>query len=1005
LKQEKPKPDASGQSGAIAPGRVSAFLAELARVPDVDPQEILGAYRPGAVIGRFELLRELGRGGFGVVFEALDRELGRRVAFKAIRPGRPQSARLKEEWLRSEAEAAAQLSHPNIVQLYDFGLGPRGPYLVLELLEGETLQDRLQRGPLPAPDAIRISIQMAQALAHSHAAGVLHRDLKPSNVFLAESGAVKVLDFGLARVLGASRLQAGGTPAYMAPEQWREEPEDARTDLFGAGAILYEMLTGRAPYSLSGGRSAVLDPGPAPVPHCPGLPRKVGALVSRAIARRQADRPANAQVWLDGLLAAERAIVRAGRTRARRMAWVAAAVLATVSAGAGFHAWRQARARPPPARWPERVTVAVADFTNESGDSELDGLSGMLITSLEQSRHLSVLSRSRMIDVLRQLGREDAVHLDEPLAREIGRRTGVRALLIGSIRRFEGIYRLELRALDPLQDAYLFGVQEQGSGKANIPSLIDRLSEQTRQRLREGAEEVRSSEVKVAEAVTPSIEAYQHYFLGLDCLERPSRHPSHPEGCVEELRRAVAIDPDFVLAWFRLSMVGWDELVPAVEDRGRAIDRALRLADRVPPKERTLMRAWKAHLDGDDERALALCREVTIAFPEDKQALYLTGDILWHREDLAAAAPYLARVLELDPTFEFALDHLSYALAVLGRRDELGGWVRTWAAMAPSPPVMRALVQGRLGLGEARAAVAAARRAAETGPGEYALTDLARALFFEGDYAAIESELRARGPLPLVQRFFLAHAVAAQGRRAEALRLLDAIARTAADEDRHDIHFVRAMHLAGDGDAAAVWTEARWLMEHGAERLAIHLATPLARLGDLSHARQLADLDARGSPSREIFLATLDWKEGHPVEARARLQALERRYPLPHGGIAPAFLRAEVAAEEGLDAEVVEALRALERLPFQGHWRSWAYPQGLYLFARSLERLGRREEARAEVDRLQRLWARADPGLPLLKRMRALRARLDASAARKTASEVPIPSRLDGGSPSGVNPK
>ena len=1001
MNEEKPKPDASGLSGAIAPGRISAFLAELAGVPDVDPREALGAYRAGAVIGRFELLHELGRGGFGVVFEALDRELGRLVAFKAIRPGSRGSARLKEEWLRREAEAAAQLNHPNIVRLYDFGMGPRGPYLVLELLEGETLQDRLRRGPMSVLDAVRTSIEVARALAHSHAAGVLHRDLKPSNVFLAESGAIKVLDFGLAHVLGASRLQVGGTPSYMAPEQWREEPEDARTDLFGAGAILYEMLTGRTPYALSGGRSGVLDPGPAPVPRRPDLPRKLGALVSSAIAKRQRDRPANAQVWLDGLLAAERALVRPGR--ARRAAYSVAIVLAIAAAGAGFHAWRQAR-RPAPA---ERVNVAVADFTNESGDSELDGLSGMLITSLEQSRRLTVLSRSRMIDVLRQLGREDAAHIDEPLAREIGRRTGVRALLIGSIRRFEGIYSLELRALDPQQDAYLFGVQEKGSGKGSIPALIDRLSEQTRQRLREGPEEVRSSAVKVAEAVTPSIEAYQHYFLGLDCLERPSRHPSHPRGCLEELRRAVGIDPGFALAWFQLSMAGWEELLPAAEDRGHAIDQALRLADRVPPKERTLMRAWKSHLDGDDARAVALCREVTSAFPEDKQALYLAGDILWHREDLAGAIPYLDRVLKLDPTFEFALDHLSYALAVLGRREELAVWMRTWAAIAPVQPVLRALVQGHLGLGEGPAAVATARRALQLGSGERALADLARAQFFEGDYAAVESELRARGPgLSLVQRFFLAHALAAQGRRAEALRVLDAVARNPPDgEALRDVRFVRAVHLVGDGDAAGVWAEAEWLVRHDGAELAARLATPLAVLGDLAHARRLADRAAPGSPSRQISLAVLDWKEGRRASARARLQALERRFPLPRGGIAPAFLRAEVAAQEGLDADVVEALRALEGLPLQGYWTSWAHPRRLYLLAISLERLGRRDEARAQVDRLLRLWSRADPGLPLLAQARALKARLDAPPDGRAGGKAHLPSRVDDGSPSAVNPK
>ena len=952
-------------------GAFSALLQEMAAAPNVPLSEGWEQrLKPGAVVGRFELLREAGRGGFGIVYEARDRDLGRLVAFKAIRPG-PRSAP-RDRWLLDEAEAVAQLNHPNIVTLHDVGTCESGPYLILELLKGETLEERLSGGPLSLREALRVAVGMARGLEHAHAAGVIHRDLKPGNVFLTEDGGVKLLDFGLAHFFEGEEVKEAGTRGFMAPEQRQGRPQDARTDVYAAAVVLHVALTGRLPF----GDGPEQEQGA--LPPVPGVPQALHSLLGEALAADPERRPRDGEALLQALLRIQRAVED---RPLRRWAGRAALVLAIVGAMLGGALAARLYQRSTHAG--ERIRVAVADFANETGEKDLDGLSGMLITSLEQSRRLLVLSRARMLDILKVLGRGDAQRIDEPLARELGRRAGTRALLLATIRRFDSLYSVELRALDPVSDEYLFTLREQARGKSSVPQVIDRLSDRTREALSEQEADIHASAVKVADAVTPNLEAYQHYFLGLDCIERPSRYPDHPQSCLEEFRRAVAVDPDFALAWLQLSIAGWDELVPAAEDRGAAVAEALRHADRLPPKEATLARAWAAHLAGNDDQATALCRDVTRAFPEDKQALYLTGDLAWHRDEHAAAIPYLARVLKLDPGFEFALDHLSYSLAILGRRDELAGWMHTWSAMAPAPSVLHALVQGHLGLGETQAAIATARRALETSPASYALTALAWALSFAGDYAALESELRSRGPwLTPRQRYWLAHALAAQGRRVEALGMLEAMERNSpTEEDRRDSRFIRAVHLAGDGDAAGVWTEARALVPVDAH-VAGPLAIYLARLGDLAHARELAVHLAPGSPLQQTYLAVVDWKEGRLGEARARFTALETRYPLPRGGIAPAFLQAEVAAEEGLDTEVVEALRRLERLPFQPHWRSWTYPQGLLLLARSLERLGKHDEARTEVDRLLDLWRHADEGSPLLERARSLKARLDALPVR-----------------------
>jgi tetratricopeptide (TPR) repeat protein len=284
--QVEPGPDRP--STALRPGALTALMVELAGAPRIPPEETWEAWlQPGAVVGRLELVREIGRGGFGVVWEARDPLLGRSVAFKAVRAG--DHLGLREERLQREAEAAARLSHPNIVTLHDLGRSPHGPYLVLELLRGQSLAQRLEAGPLPAREALRVGVEVARALAHAHANGVIHRDLKPANVFLCTDGPVKVLDFGLSLVFGGDAA-AGGTAGYMAPEQARGQPGDARTDLFALGVLLHLLLAGRLPFDPAGEPGRDGPAAPLAAAEAPGA----GALVARLLELEPDRRPASA---------------------------------------------------------------------------------------------------------------------------------------------------------------------------------------------------------------------------------------------------------------------------------------------------------------------------------------------------------------------------------------------------------------------------------------------------------------------------------------------------------------------------------------------------------------------------------------------------------------------------------------------------------------------------------------------------------------------------------------
>jgi len=209
---------------------------------------------PGPRLGPYEIVSRVGEGGMGVVYRARDDRLGRDVAVKVIPP---ELASDKERLRRFqiEARAAGQLNHPNIVIIHDLGTSEGAPYIVSEMLEGETLRPPLERGPLPARRALVLAVQIAQGLASAHAAGIVHRDLKPENLFLNKNGVLKILDFGIAKLFQSDGAAVGeetasvipgltrtgtilGTASYMAPEQIREQAIDQRTDLFAFGAIL-----------------------------------------------------------------------------------------------------------------------------------------------------------------------------------------------------------------------------------------------------------------------------------------------------------------------------------------------------------------------------------------------------------------------------------------------------------------------------------------------------------------------------------------------------------------------------------------------------------------------------------------------------------------------------------------------------------------------------------------------------------------------------------------------
>jgi serine/threonine protein kinase len=253
---------------------------------------------PGSIIaGKYKILKEIGRGGMGIVYKAEDTRLKRTVALKFMPPELTREPEAKERFAR-EAQAAAALSHPNICTIFEIDEKEGKSFIAMEYIEGQSIREKVKKSPLEIREALDMAIQAAQGLEEAHKRGIIHRDIKSANIMVTASGQAKVMDFGLAKVSGSSLLtkeaSTMGTVAYMSPEQAKGEAVDHRSDIWSFGVVLYEMLTGELPFKGEHEQSlmyAIMNKQPLPLIKVrPGIPREVENIVHTALAKNVAER-------------------------------------------------------------------------------------------------------------------------------------------------------------------------------------------------------------------------------------------------------------------------------------------------------------------------------------------------------------------------------------------------------------------------------------------------------------------------------------------------------------------------------------------------------------------------------------------------------------------------------------------------------------------------------------------------------------------------------------------
>jgi len=651
------------------------------------------------------------------------------------------------------------------------------------------------------------------------------------------------------------------------------------------------------------------------------------------------------------------------------------AASAILGAGvAGAVVWRISKYAPP-VDADGRVRVAVADFANDTHDPELDGLSWMLVNSLAESRRLVVVTRVRMLDELRKAGRPSVPVLDEAAGRDAARALGVRRLVLAAVHRLGEHHAIDLRVLDPATGEYLFALREQGEDKASVQGMIDRISERARERLHaERPEEIRTSSAKVADVTTPNLEAWRHYVQGL------KGEDAMRDGiALDEYRKAVAIDPGFALAHYRIAYIG-ERMGVDAETRRAAIQAAIGGLDRIPAKERLLVQAWTAKMGGRLQEANAFYARAAEAFSQDKEVLSAVGDFPYQEGRFAEALPWFERAVDLDPAWEYALERLVQTLAGLDRAEEAARRAAQWAEQRPVGESYRTLSRAHLVAGQFAQAVGAARRALQLDPGIVSRRSLAEALVFDGDAEEAEALLRpfftptARIEDRRSATEVMIQALEHQGRRREALRIVDATPTDAADH-----HWTRYLLLMGDSDPRLALREAREVMRLG-PAMVQWLAPGVLLLGDEELAAEAArHIKFEGLSS--LYDGLLAWRHGNAQGALEILRPLRPRRS-DWFRVYLDYWVARVAFDARHDAEGIASVEQFEHRP-AGLWRAWRRAELLLWKAQAHERLGEPEEAMATVDRLLAGWKHADPDLPRLAEAKALRARLGASMSQR----------------------
>lgn len=804
----------------------------------------------GKTLAHYEITGPLGQGGMGEVYRAHDPRLRRDVAIKILPPALTADPERRLRFER-EAQTAAALSHPNIAVIHEIGEHEGAPFLVMELLRGRSLDEVTRGRTLPLEEWLGYAVPIADALAHAHRHGVVHRDLKPSNVIVTDEGHVKLLDFGLAKLLERERdvdpseldtisqelTRAGkviGTVAYMSPEQARGQSIDHRTDVFSLGVLLYRLATGRLPFSGDSdieSLNATLTQDPPPlVEAVPGFVPEASRIVAKAMEKEPDRRYQSAGDMVADFrnlgrdldtgrvsVAGATGPVGAAHADGGKTKWVALAAAVVLIALGVWQFRPETDTSAPVAEVTGPTRIVVFPFENLGAPEDeyfSAGVTEEIIGRLASVEDLSVISRSSAFQydktgkTMQEIGDDfDVEYILDGTVRWARRGDTQRVRIAPQLARVTDDTSIWAETYDsPMDD--IFQVQSSIAGRVIEALGVVLMSEES---------------ASIAARPTENQEAYQAYLRGMDAFQT-NHSDTRSEGL---LRRAVDLDPTFGIAWAGLSRVhSWryhvgDQTEERREAARSSAEQAIRWAPDAP-EARMAMGLYHYRCFRDYDRALAEIAIAAASRPNDTDVMSWRATLNKRQGNFDEAIRLQRRVLELDPT-DFS------AAAEIGVAHRLRG--------------------------DLPAAIEAYELAHEIRPGEFELYGRHAQLHisWRGDTARSRAILEAmpkRESLPRQQRQWFWQEYL-EGRFTDALERLDSIPETGVDQLTLNVRTSMAAlcleALGRDDEATAAWQEAVALLDAEKQarprdfRVHLDLAVPLAALGRRDEALEAAD--------------------------------------------------------------------------------------------------------------------------------------------------------------------
>ena len=656
----------------------------------------------GTVISQYRIIERIGVGGMGEVYLAEDTKLDRRVALKFLSFQHSQNEDLKVRF-RREAQAVAQLSHPNIVHIYEVGEYQNRPYFAMEHIEGESLHHYAHDETLSVGEIITIAIEIAEGLSKAHQLGIVHRDIKTSNIVLDMDGHPKILDFGLATITGQEKLTKEGstigTVAYMSPERAEGRKSDHRSDLFSFGVVLYELIAGRTPVrkdTEAATMNAIVNEMAEPLArYRSGVPDGIQQIIDKLLEKDARTRYQTAadvgadlireKRMLDSgdISSASRSISGFRRTQKSGLKrWILSgttlAIIITLVLV--LKPWKFTVESTDEAVAAEnRLAVMYFDNLVDPADSTRLGeiVTNLLITDLSESKYLRVVSSQRMFDILRQLGKEGSRNIDRETASQVAQKAGATWMLTGTILQIQPKVVITAQIIDVKSGQVEASQRSAAVDNEDIFAQVDKLSAEIRNDLDIPGLAGESTDKKLTEVTTKSPEAYRYYLEGMDYIRKLYTRKGR-----ESLEMALEYDSTFAMAYYQLAIL-WRGNPKSLE----YIRKAVKYSNNATRLQRMHILAASDWFAGDIESAIAMLKEIAKEFPDNKEAYVTLSRIHINvKGELEKGIDYLKEALKIDPGDKLHYNRLAYAYKDMREYDKAIDALDKYIAIAPNEP-------------------------------------------------------------------------------------------------------------------------------------------------------------------------------------------------------------------------------------------------------------------------------------------------------------------------------